>query len=68
MGNIFGDSWKTTVSSIFTAFMGFVAFQPDLFPALLVSIAKYLALAGVVSVGMVAKDFNKTGTGGNTSV
>jgi hypothetical protein len=57
-------SWKTTVIAIFTAIMGFVSYQPDYFPPMIVAIAKYLSLIGVVGTGLVTKDYNVSGTGG----
>lgn len=55
-------SWKTTVSAVLTAFFLFVLFDPQWFPAWLVSLSKFGAAGGLVSFGISAKDFNVTGT------
>jgi hypothetical protein len=54
-------SWKTTVSAVIIVICGFILFDPQWFPLILVSIAKYVGLGGVAALGISAKDFNITG-------
>jgi len=57
------NSWMTTVLGIIISLAAFVANQPDLFPPWAVGFAKYLTSIGIAGFGLVAKDYNKTGTG-----
>ena len=54
-------NWKTTVFSIITAFFGFVLFDPQWFPPIIVSVAKFGAAGGLLGLGLSAKDNNVTG-------
>jgi hypothetical protein len=55
-------SWKTTVSAIVIVICGFILFDPQWFPAIIISMAKFIGLGGVAALGISAKDFNVTGT------
>ena len=57
-------NWKTTLSGLITAGAAFVAFEPSLFPVLVVTVSKFILMGGLVGLGISAKDFNVTG--GNT--
>jgi hypothetical protein len=54
-------NWKTTVVGIITALLAFVAFDPQWFPPIVVSIAKFAAIGGLASLGLVSKDHDVTG-------
>jgi hypothetical protein len=54
-------NWKTTALGAATAFFAFVAFDPQWFPAVLVSLAKFAMIGGLAGLGIAAKDFNVTG-------
>jgi hypothetical protein len=54
-------NWKTSVISIITALLAFVAFDPQWFPLWMVSVAKFAALGGLAGLGLLAKDSNVTG-------
>jgi hypothetical protein len=54
-------NWKTTCSALIVVICGFVLFDPQYFPAIVVSISKYVALGGIASFGVSCKDFNVTG-------
>lgn len=60
MRNLFAN-WKTTLSSLLSAFFGFVYFDPSLFPHWLVSLSKYVFVGGLAAVGILAKDHDVTG-------
>lgn len=51
-------SWRSTVSSLVTAFFAWVAFSPELFQhwPWLISLSKFVALGGLVSLGLNTKD------------
>ena len=56
-------SWKTTLSGLVTAGAGFIVANPELFanhPAIL-KFAMYVMVGGLASIGIFAKDSNKTG-------
>ncbi len=54
-------NWKTSLLGIATAFFAFVVFDPQWFPDYIVSMAKFAAVGGLAGLGIVAKDWNKTG-------
>jgi hypothetical protein len=58
MSKILGANWRTSVASFATAALGFVAMSPEFFAhwPLLIAIAKYAALGGLVAFGISAKD------------
>jgi len=57
-------NWRTTAAGIATAFFGFVLFSPETFSAWpwLISIAKYATAGGLVSMGLLGKDFTTHST------
>ena len=55
-------NWKTTASSLFTAFFGFVMLHPHYFPSWLEDVAGYAAVGGMALFGLAAKDYTTTGT------
>jgi hypothetical protein len=56
-------SWKSTVAGAFTAFFMFVLFSPQTFQAWpwLIELAKFAAIGGLAAMGILGKDFDKTG-------
>jgi hypothetical protein len=54
-------SWKTTVIGIVTAFFAFVAFDPQWFPPVIVSLAKFAMIGGLAGLGIFGKDSDVTG-------
>jgi hypothetical protein len=55
-------NWKTTTIGILTAFFAFVAFDPQWFPAIIVSLAKFFAVGGLAALGLTAKDSDSHST------
>jgi hypothetical protein len=55
-------NWKTTISALIVVICGFILFDPQWFPEIVVSIAKYVGLGGLAAFGLSAKDFNVSGT------
>ena len=64
MTKMFGASWKPTVCGILSAFFGFVAASPSLFPHWLVEVSVYVSLGGLAGIGITSK--GATVTGGDT--
>lgn len=56
-------SWKSTVIGAATAFFAFVLFSPETFIAFpaLIALSKFAVCGGLASMGLVGKDFDKTG-------
>jgi hypothetical protein len=54
-------NWKTFLFACITAFFAFVLFDPQWFPPIIISIAKFGAAGGLVGLGLFAKDSNVTG-------
>jgi hypothetical protein len=54
-------SWKSSLAALITAFFCFVLFDPQWFPAIIISVAKFGAAGGLIGMGLFAKDFNVTG-------
>lgn len=52
--------WKTTTTAFFTAFFGFVLLHPGYFHSLLVDVAGYAAIGGLVAFGITAKDYRRS--------
>jgi hypothetical protein len=55
---LFGPNWRSTAASLVAAGFGFIAFSPELFAHLpwLLAMSKYIALGGLVSLGISTKD------------
>ncbi|MCC7498333.1 MAG: hypothetical protein IT160_12195 [Bryobacterales bacterium] len=52
--------WKTSGSgTVLTVMLGFVLFAPQYFPPLVVDFMKYLTVAGVLTLGVTARDRQK---------
>lgn len=54
-------NWKTSAVGLVTAFFAFVVFDPQWFPPIIVSMAKFVAAGGLAALGIVSKDFDVTG-------
>lgn len=52
-------NWRTSVIGIITAVLAFVAFDPQWFHPLIVSISKFFMIGGLAGLGLVAKDSKK---------
>lgn len=55
-------NWKTSTIACVTAFLAFVAFDPQWFPAVIVSISKFAAMGGLASLGLASKDSSSHST------
>jgi hypothetical protein len=53
-----GSNWKTSAAAVVGIVFGFVAFSPEHFQQWpwLISLAKYVMLGGLASIGIMAKD------------
>lgn len=54
-------NWKTTISGLIAAFVGYVCFDPELFggkESFIVRLCTYITLGGLASLGIFAKDVN----------
>lgn len=58
LARLFGANWRTSASALAAAALGFVAMSPEFFAhwPLLIAVAKYAALGGLVAFGVSAKD------------
>lgn len=56
MQKIFGPHWRTTLFALLAAVFGFIAADPQYFPAVLVDLSHYLTAAGIIGFGMQAQD------------
>jgi hypothetical protein len=57
-------SWRTTVCGLITALAGFVMFSPETFQQWpwVISLAKYIMLGGIASLGIASKDSSQHST------
>lgn len=55
---LLGPNWRTSTAAITAAMLGFVGMSPEFFAhwPLLIAIAKYASLGGLVAFGITAKD------------
>jgi len=63
--NAIERNWKTTLCGTISAISAFIAFSPNHFggnDSLLVNLAQFVTAGGLFSLGIVGKDFDKTGT------
>ncbi len=61
--NAMVNNWQTTLSGFITAAAVFIASEPAGFdfPDQIVSIAKFVVVGGLATMGIASKDSNKTG-------
>ena len=58
LARLFGPNWRTSASAVMAAMLGFVAMSPEFFAhwPVLIAVAKYASLGGLVAFGVSAKD------------
>lgn len=51
--------YKTTILGCVSAFFGFVLFQPEYFPPVLVDVAAYIFAGGLAALGVSSVDYRR---------